>query len=167
MLRLQWRIPAILELPVIIGISKMRVLRPFTLLVIASLAVAASAQVTYSFSGTSVSAINPLSFTLTTSTFVVSNTTFSSFDASSNVASVLFDLVGDALTPAPNLTIASLEGPTFTFYFPTGAFSTVGTHTDPGRFNTGTLTVQTVPEPASIAALGLGAAALLRRRRKP
>ena len=61
---------------------------------------------------------------------------------------------------------------TITALGPVGTYNTVGTvattvnPTAPGNFDGENLTVNVTPEPASLAALGVGAVALLRRRRK-
>ena len=51
-------------------------------------------------------------------------------------------------------------------YFSVGTVATSAGSTTPGSFDGENLQVNVTPEPASLAALGVGAVALLRRRRK-
>lgn len=72
--------------------------------------------------------------------------------------SVSFDLSGDGLSSASFLALSSKDGSPDTY----GMIHIQGI---PGE-GEGSSKIGTVPEPASMAVLGLGAAALLRRRRK-
>ena len=123
-------------------------------------ALSAGAAVSYSFVGADFLA-RPQSFSFMTSTYILADTTVSTFDASSNVSSARFALTGQS----SNLQVTSGNATGY-FYFPSGAFSKNGVNSD----GSGTLTVSgapgPVPEPSALAALGLGAVAMLRRRKR-
>ena len=127
-------------------------------------AVASQADVRYSFT----SSFN--SFELVVPNFITATTSVpgsglesSSGFLSTTVTGVLFE--PDYSSSASLLTVTDGFGDS-PFFFDQGVFGSYGVKNTLAGVQ-GTLTVsQAVPEPASFAALGLGAAALLRRRRR-
>lgn len=159
-------------------------LRSASVLAFSAVAFAASAQVAYRFSGTFTDVHGTVSdaFTFVSPTFI---TGINPPGTLTNTSSSLFTIASVAFLPGTPSVPTSLDGfavshtipPLYDggtgitgYSFAHGAFGAFGTYTavqgGNGITTTGTLTVSPVPEPSVVAALGLGAVAVLRRRKR-
>ena len=143
-------------------------LRLATLVALAVAAIAAQAQVTYSFAGTDPVLGQPLAFTATRDAFVAADTLVprGGLTTATNVDRVQFLTEGVGEATRLDLYRSPSTNVRFSFQFGPEAFAADGTYRSEQGDGTLTVSGQPVPEPASFAALGVGAIGLLRRRRR-